>query len=329
MPAPTFNAQRLLTLNSFRETVWGTPGAATARWMGVSPYPEFTPFRKATIHDEARASLAPGYLFNQMQRGGTWKVSGKLTYQDAIFLGHSIWAQVTPTGTNPYTYTYTGPLGTQPTLTTYTFEFNQTGAQSRAVGCVANKLSIKGEATKELTYDLSGFAQDIDPAWSGTPATLSDRTVNVAIMPELALFMDASGGSIGATAFAGRLVGFGLDIENSMVPIPAAGSLLPAGWVAGDKWKSSLTLKLLAASDTRTFLNATLQNPTGALLRLRSTLAAASITLDMAAVLADDIKQIGEFQGAQMWEAKLSGYYDAGAALHTNLTVVNAVSTIP
>lgn len=329
MPAPTLIAQRLLILQSFRESTWGTPGAATAKWMGVAPYPEFVPLRKATVHDEARASLAPGYLFNQMERGGTWKIGGKVTYQDAIFLGHMIWSTLTPTGANPYTYAYLGPLATQPTLTTMTFEYNQAGAQSRATGCVANKLSIKGEATKELTYELSGWAQDIDPAWTGTPAALSDRSVNVAIMPETSLWMDAVGGSIGATAFGSRLVGFSLDVENSANPVPTAGQLTPAGWVIGDKWKTSLTLKVLAASDTRTYLNSTLQNPTGALIRLRNTLAAASITWDICGVLTDDIKQIGEFQGAQMWEAKLSGIYDPTAALHTNMTVVNAVSTIP
>lgn len=329
MPAPTLNSQRLNVLQSFRETTWGTPGAATARWMALSGVAEFTPFRKATAFKEFRGTLAPAYLFSQLKRGGTWKIMGRLTYEDVIFLGHAFWATVTPTGTNPYTYTYTGPLGTQPTLTTFTFEYNQAGLQTQAVGCVATKLTLKGEAEKEWTYELSGFAQDIDSAWSGSLAVLSDRTVEVATFPQTALWMDAFGTAIGTTAFSARLLKAQFDFENGARPIPTGGTLLPAGWVIGEEWKTSASLQILAASDTKTYINSTLQSPNGALLRVRPVSGTKQITWDYAGILADDIKQIGEFQGAQAWDFKLDGMYGAAAALHTNMTVINAVSTIP
>lgn len=328
MPTPTFLANRGLVLQSFKESTWNTSGAATAKWMGIG-VPEFVPFRKSQVHDEFRGTLAPGYLFNQLKRGGTWKVGGKLTYEDAVFLGASMFGTVAPTGVGPYTYSYVGGLATNPSLTTFTFEFNQASALSRATGCVANKLTIKGEAEKEMTYDLSGFAGDIDSSWGGSLAALSDRTVEVCIFPSVTFFMDASGGTLGATAFATRLLKYQLDIENMAGPVPSAGQLGPAGWVMSDKWKTSLSLQLLVATDTRNFLNNTLQSPAGALIRTRATSGTKVLTMDYAGVLTDDVKQIGEFNGAQAIDVKLSGYYDSAAGFHTNMTVVNNVAAVP
>lgn len=329
MPTPTALAQRLLVWQTFRETVWGTPGAATAKWMGVKPYPSLTPKRKATIFDQARGSLAPGFNSAILEKGGVVKIGGFLTYQDAIFLGHAIWGIVTPTGAGPYTYTYVGPTTTQMNLQTYTVEYSQASSLARAQGTVFQKLSIKGEAAKEISWEMSGWAQDIDPAWSGSLAALSDRTVEPVLMPSTALAMDATGGTIGTTAFANTMISFGLEIENSAKPILTAGSLTPANWVIGDKWQASLSLGLLYTSAVRTYINNTLQAGTVALIQVKPTSGTNTITWNFAGVLADDIELYGEKEGAQIVNVKLDGIYDSGAALHTGMIVVNPVTTIP
>jgi len=60
--APGTLAGRLIRVQSFKETVWGTSAAATARWMAINPTPTFTPIYKSTFVDEDRGSLAPAYL---------------------------------------------------------------------------------------------------------------------------------------------------------------------------------------------------------------------------------------------------------------------------
>jgi hypothetical protein len=51
MAQSTGMSNRLIGLQAFKEAVWGTVGAATARLMGVKPTPEFTPITKSTILD--------------------------------------------------------------------------------------------------------------------------------------------------------------------------------------------------------------------------------------------------------------------------------------
>ena len=328
MATSTVTASRLGKLQSYKESSWGGSGAATSKWMGVSPYPEFKPYRKSTIFDEARGTLQPGYLSAILQKGGEWKIPGMLTYEDAVYLGHSFFGIVTASGSaSPFTFTYASSGSAQPNLQTYTFEYNQVGGYVLAAGCIANKLSIKGSMPGALTYELSGFAQDIDTAAAGSPAVLADRTVEVAIFPSMAVYMDPSGSAIGSTAYGGCLTDFSLDMENSASPVYTAGSLVPGAFIVGDRFKASLTLSLLYTSAVKTFVTGTLMAGTQALIRLRATSGSKVFNIDYAGVLSDDPALFGDKDGAQLIQIKLDSIYNTGGSLAVAMAVTTTAGS--
>jgi hypothetical protein len=298
--------------------------------MTVKPFPTFTPYRKATVFDEVRGSLAPGFTSAVLRKGGEWRVDGHLTYEDVVLLGSGFFGIVTSSGSvSPWTFSYTGPSGSQPSLQSYTFEYNQTAGVVQATGCIMNRLQLTGAAMDHWEYSVSGFAQDID-ASTGSITSGSDRTVEVALVGTSALFMDPSGSTIGSTPFTGTLLDFTLDMENSAKPIYTAGSLVPAQWVIGGKIRSSLTLDLLYTAAVKTYMTGTLMLGTRGLIRIKSTSGSKSIQLDFAGVLSDEPALFGNKEEAQTVSLKLDSVYDPGAALYTNLTcVTTAGSTVP
>lgn len=161
---PITYAIRLGQIQSAQEVTWGTPLAATARWMGVAAYPQFKPFQKSTNYDENRGSL--GYAFNSniLQLGGDYSVNWTYaSYEDINYALMNVLKSVNPTGVNPYTYTYPGPLTAINPLLPYTLEYGYNIITGQYAGCLGNKLTIKGESIKQWELALSGFYKTYTP----------------------------------------------------------------------------------------------------------------------------------------------------------------------
>lgn len=330
--APTAVAQRLLRWQTYQEASWGASGAATSRWMTLKPYPELKPYRKSTIYDEARGSLAPGFVSSQLRRGGEWKLGGYGTYEDLPYYLNSIFAAVSGAsiGGGFNTYTYTGPTTAQPSLASYTVEYNQTSYQARALGCIGQKLTLKGEAEKWLEWDLNGLAQDVDNTWSGSLATLSDRTVTPVIVPVEDVYLDASGSSaIGTNKYANTLLGFTLNFDNMLRYIYTGGALTPQNWVIGSAVKADLELDLLYTAAVRNFINTYMFANVDSLVQLKFTSGSNGLTINFAGEMTEDPALFGNKEGAQSVKIKLGALYNAGAALYNNVIVQSAVSVMP
>jgi hypothetical protein len=156
-------AQRLTKIQSFKETVWGTPGLATARWMLVEPTPTFTPTTKNTVIDEDRGSFAPGYVSYLPELGGVWTIGINASFEDIIFSLQAIMGAVAPTGGPSYTWTHLAPLTSAYSPQTYTLELAYDIGNAVAQGCIATKLSIKFNTKKNWTLALSGIFQVYNP----------------------------------------------------------------------------------------------------------------------------------------------------------------------
>lgn len=156
-------ASRLIRLQSFKETVWGTPGLATARWMGVQPYPNFKPFQKTTLFDEDRGSLQNNFLSGILVEGGDFSVNSHATYEDINFYLQGGLQAVAATGGNPYTYTYVSPTNAAWYVQSYTLEYGYDESTIGASGCMFNKWSIKGAAKKQWEVSGGGFYKTYYP----------------------------------------------------------------------------------------------------------------------------------------------------------------------
>lgn len=156
-------ASRLVRLQSFKETVWGTPGLATARWMAVQPYPQFKPYQKSTIFDEDRGSLQNSFLSAVLVEGGEFNLNMHATYEDINFILQGGMQAVSPSGGNPYTYAYVAPTNAAYYVQSYTLEHGYDQGTIGASGCMFNKWSIKGSAKKQWEASAGGFFKTYYP----------------------------------------------------------------------------------------------------------------------------------------------------------------------
>lgn len=150
-------ASRLVRLQSFKETVWGTPGLATARWMGVQPFPSFKPYKKSTTFDEDRGSLHNSFLSAILQEGGEFSLNAHATFEDIEFILQGGLQAVSPTGVGPYTWAHAAGGNAAWSLQSYTLEHAYDESTIGASGCIINKWSIKGAAKKQWEVSASGF----------------------------------------------------------------------------------------------------------------------------------------------------------------------------
>ena len=156
-------ASRLIRLQSFQETTWGTPGLATARWMGVQPYPSFKPYQKSTLFDEDRGSLQNNFLSAVLVEGGEFTINMHATYEEILFMLQGGLQAVSPTGGPNYTWAYAAPTNAAWAAQSYTFEYGYDIGTIGASGCLINKWSIKGGAKKQWEASIGGFFKTYYP----------------------------------------------------------------------------------------------------------------------------------------------------------------------
>lgn len=160
--SPTL-ASRLVRWQSFKEVTWGTPGLATARWMGVQPYPNIKPYQKSTLFDEDRGSLQNNFLSAVLQEGGEFSMNMHCTFEDANFILQGGLQAVSPTGGNPYTWAYAAPTNAAWYVQSYTFEHGYDQSTIGISGAMFNKWSIKGSAKKQWEMSAGGFFKTYYP----------------------------------------------------------------------------------------------------------------------------------------------------------------------
>jgi hypothetical protein len=329
----TYNVapQTLIQVNSGKEASWGAAASpATAKWMLVKKWPTFKPYRKSTVYEEVRGALTPAWVSSILKKGGEWKIPGYFSFEDSIFLGHSVFSAVSAAGSAPAVWTYNGPTSTQPPLQSFSFEFNQPNFMTYAIGCIGNKLTIKGAAESWWEYELAGFAMDVDMATAQTQTALSDRAIEPVLMGNTVLSMDTAASAIGTTAFAGTLVDFTYTIENALKALYTAGNLMPTQTGASKMWATTLEMSIVNTSSVRTFVNTNMI--AGNLLRIQikgTGTGSKQAVLNFTGVLSDDIELYGEKDGFQLYKIKLSGIWDTTAAMYSQMIISNTVLLVP
>ncbi len=183
--SPTL-ASRLIRLQSFKEAVWGTSGLATARWMGVQPYPSFKPYQKSELFDEDRGSLQNSFLSAVLVEGGEFDLNMHATYEEIEFMLQGGLQAVSPTGGGPYTYSHIAPTNAAWSTQSYTFEYGYDIGTIGASGALINKWSVKGSAKKQWEASMSGFfktyfnniAVNIASSTNATPIQITTVTAH-------------------------------------------------------------------------------------------------------------------------------------------------------
>lgn len=221
--------KRLICLQLGKEVTPFTPVAATARLAELDDMPKVTYDGDSELLMDQAGSMSPGAVavFN----GALCAVSfgGVATYQDLPFHMDALFGVATPTGANPYVYSYAGPLSTLPTLRRNTIEIGDAisgGPNYKFTGALLNKFSLETKPREPVKYTAEYLAGQMTTV---TLAALSNRTQSPLHNSHLAggIFLDTWAGTLGSTALTATAQEFKIDFDAKRQLAFLAGDLFP------------------------------------------------------------------------------------------------------
>ena len=319
-------ATRLIRLQLGQETTWGSSVTATSILNGLVGLPKITPLVKDIVFDEQRGSLVPSYSASQVVTGGTFDLAGVVTFEDILYILGGAYGLPTPTGS--YIWTFAIPTTSTFTPVVYTMELGNLGSSTatKLTGAMIQQWAINGEQQKEMSFTAKGFGSAVSYSVSPT-GSLSYRTTEVALTPEVAFAMDPAGTAAGTTAYSGQLVSFAISGDSGLAPYYAAGSKAPLGFTYL-KQQLGLKVSLIYSSALQTALGNNLLAGKTAVIQIKATSGSKIIEFDFSGALKADPVYYEDSQGAQMVSMDMDAVYDATDAYYTKIVVTNTVASL-
>lgn len=305
-----------LEVQQFTESTWGTGGTATVRRRGITDY-NIKPTNKTDRIEERRGTLVPAYLSRVIKRGATADESGVLIYEDSIYLWNAMFSFATATGAGPYTRTWDAPIASAPSHKTYSTYYGDPADYAGYLnGAVLNKLTLTGTSNTYVTYKAewlgkqggSGSAVAQMVASGSAPELTAASAV---IGADLTLYMDAWGGTVGATALAASAFKWELEIDAKRELRWYNGNLLAQSIKYG-RMDATLKLGLEVNAATATYLNnlITMTSDQQYQFRLKFTDGAAISQLDFAGVAEDAPQMFDQDSGDTYFNAVFKAKYN-------------------
>lgn len=322
--------KRLIALQLGKETTPFTAVAATARLAELDDYPQVTYDGDSELLMDQAGAVNPGSVavFN----GALCTVSfgGKLTYQDLPYHLDALFGVATPTGSNPYTYAYNGPLTALPTLRRNTIEIGDSisgGPNYKFVGALLNKFSIETkprEAVKYTAEYLAGQASTV------TMAALSNRTQSPIHNSHLTIYLDTWGGTLGSTALTATAQEFKLDFDAKRSLAFLSGDLFPS-----DHDEDIIDVALSGVFKFNATSKAWVDEMIGSAIsqrqiRLKFTTGASAIAqFDVPVLLTPKFDMWSERNATVMVGIEAKAMYHSTVANYVKVNVTNTVATLP
>ncbi len=221
--------ERLVAIQIGKEITPFTAAVATARLAELDGPPKIKVNGSSEILADQAGAFNPGSVAIFNGQLCTLTLTGKLTYQDLPYHLDSLFGIATPSGANPYVYTYGAYRTTMATLRRNTFEVGDAitgGPNYKYVGGVLNKFSIETKPREPVKYTAEYLTGQTTAV---TLATLSNRTQTPIHNAHLAsgMFMDAWAGTIGSTALAATAQEFKIEFDAGRELAFMAGDLTP------------------------------------------------------------------------------------------------------
>lgn len=161
-----------------------------------------------------------------VMRGIEWEIPDTPVIYNQLqqFLAMAYKGGVTPTGANPYTWTYPRDPTIHPTLDSRTFEVRQTDGATpndwKFGYTMLEALEFTGAENEPLKFNARGYARRIQTA----TLTAAQALPSIAI-PPMALsqvYIDSTWANLGTTAIAGQVLGWKYRFETGSKPLMTA-----------------------------------------------------------------------------------------------------------
>lgn len=319
----------LLSVQAGSQSVWATGVTPTVKLMGVEKL-TIDPGVAAEVYHDIRGSLAPGYLAALTGVMPTAKMDTLVTYEDIGYYLDNLAGEAAPSGSDPYTRVYAAPLGAVPTPRILGLSYGDATDYRRLIGALISKATFKGEngAPLRASYELIGNSLSTTAL-----ASLSDRTVNLAMGDHAAVFMDAWGGTIGSGALTTAAFAFELNIDAKRKGDQFFGALTAGSYHEDDGaegWDGELKLSLELNNTTRAELTAATSQTTlyQRQTRIKYTSGTKVIQLDFAGTQTGAPEFFTDRDGVVMFELTFKGTYNPTLGNWFKASNVNGVATL-
>ena len=315
-----------------KETVWGTPVAATAVLGGLTDLtidPQPTNVQRRFLQGD----YAPSHAVVQTDLRAKGMVSGDFVCEDFPIVGNcAIKGAVTGAviDTSAYTYAFPFPMTASPAIEFRTWEFYDQIQEYQASAALIESFTLSGGNAIDSVVAFQAnllFGKIVKSTLTGA---LTSRAMTVMPCANMKLYIDALGGTIGTTVKADTLIGWTFTYNTGLhLKKFQSGAINPSAWGYGiPSWKLDVTAEFNTVAVAE--VDAALAG-TGRLYRLigENGLAGASTakyTLDIQC--AGDIVGIsdlwGDRDGNTIATFSLAGRYDRGA--FANYGKINVIS---
>lgn len=317
-------SSNLIRVQIGKETTWGTPVTATSFLRGA------TDDTKAKVYQSTKTikekGIAVPLIAVQGNRYAELTLGMTASYEDILYPLFALLGQITPTGTNPYVWTYTFPTDTAPTPKSLTVEYGYgSTVPYRFAGVVGKSIEISGSAGEEVKVTTEMLAK----SWSEQTLTnsLAIRTVNPITMPQASFFMDAWGGTVGTTQIQASLIDFtfAADLGTHLKFFDGfEAQAYGLGEVSG---KLEVTLEYNATS--KQMIADMLTAPVQKQIEIRFTDSTRSMKLQFAGAMTSDPDMFDDRDGNVTVKMQFDALYHSTLATWAKIILTNAVQTLP
>ena len=328
----------LIICQSKVETTPGTPLAATAKWMSFMRG-EWTNEGELVRRRWQRGGMTPAYVTFASREWASARIEGDLTAEDGIMLldgcvkGGVTGATGTDTSDKVWTYAFPTASGwTAPKART--FELYDGLTCQRLSGGYVRGFTLGGNYSDGVVrFNADILAHSVAP--STITAALADRTVDAFPVAGVDLYIDAIGGTMGATKKSDVLIDWSLQVANKAHAKHFQGKSSVSSINPGTSFDISLNMTL-EANATGAAEVAAAQAKTLRMLRIKgvsSTLAGAatvykSFSIDMVGTY-DLPKGWSDRDGNTTHQLTFRPQYDATWGGYCTVTVVNKLAALP
>lgn len=308
------------------EGTWGTGVAATALLMGVTE--SSLEIVDEVYQAEEQGHLAPSILTAEVVHAAAATIGYDLSYEDICFMLDGLFGDCTPTGSDPYTWAYTAPLSAVVVPREYTVEYGMASGEYEMNGAIFNDCTISGDVDGDGVWKASCnlIGQDVVAA---AMTSLSRRTVELIRMADTKVYIDAIGGTMGATEVATALISFELSVDPKYHLKTFGGALVAASF-GYDRWEGQLTVVAEFTAAVKAFVDALLgPAQVEKQIRIQALSGTKQAEIDFAGYLVDGVELFEDRDGNVTVSLTFEGEYNATLANWLKFEIINAVSALP
>lgn len=318
-------ASRLKMVQLGKESAWGTPVAATVRIPTLAE-PSVNP-NTTLWQSEFYGFVGPGETMSVEAIDWSGSFPFAATYEFVPYLFDSLWGAASPSGSGPYTYSYTAPYTAMPSNPrSYTIEYGAPGAMYRLLGGLTTRIGISGEVGQPWQVENDFIGKKVEPLASA--ANLALLATKLIRMADTRLFIDNWGGTIGSTQINAALIAFSLEFTSTRHLKRFAGDVHPSAW--GDNtFGGSLSLTLEFTPNVKSQLDALLNGLTSRLFRIEATTGDYRATIDFAGAYEGNPSLFSDRDGNVTIELAVVPRYSPDLGYWAKAEFVNNLNALP